>query len=227
MRRSRRNRDAEHQPADTPEPEATGVSRRFFLAGTGVAGVAVVAASTVGPKLTGATPALAAPKGMGSKKGDLDTAELAAGLEVLAVGTYAAALAAANAGKLGPVPPAGANFVQVAQGQHQAYLDALNGLLQQGGRTAVTEPNAALKRTVDQRFGEVTDFVGAAELARDLEEISSATYLAAIPTLTNATAQTAGSILCVGQQRVATLNYVLGDYPVPEVFASTDKAVTS
>ena len=36
---------------------------------------------------------------------------------------------------------------------------------------------------MNEQFGEVTDVVGAAELALMLEETAAATYLAAIPTL--------------------------------------------
>lgn len=222
--------DAEGNGVIIPNPA---FSRRTFLAATGVTGAAVVALAVAKPAFasapSGMTPTEPAAKSTGkpSAKTDLATAAFAAGLEVLAVGTYQAALDAATAGKLGAVPPAGATFVQTALGQHKTYLTTLNGVLTQNGQAAVTAPNAALKQTVDTQFAGVKDFVGAAKLARELEEISSATYLKAIPTLTPETAQVAGSILAVGQQRVAILNYVLGEYPVPEVFAKTDKAATA
>ena len=38
--------------------------------------------------------------------------------------------------------------------------------------------------------------------------------------------QLAGSIQIIDAQHVAILNYVLGDYPVPDVFAKVDKAAT-
>ena len=204
--------------------QTPGISRRTFLVATGATGAAVVAVAVAKPAFASAPTAV--PRAKPSAKTDLKTAAFAASLEVLAVGTYQAALDAATAGKLGPVPPAGANFVQTALGQHKEYLTALNGLLTKNGQPAVTAPDAALKQTVDAQFAQVKDFVGAAKLARELEEISSATYLKAIPTLTPETSVVAGSILTVGQQRVAVLNYVLGEYPVPEVFAQTEKAAS-
>lgn len=208
-----------------------GLTRRGFLAATGLTGAAVVAVSYLGSAPAGASlRSAASAKARTAKKpsleGDLDTAAFAASLEVLAVATYQAALDAATAGKLGAVPPAVATFVQTAGDQHQAYLDTLNGLLTANGRPAVTEPDPTLKATVDAKFAQVADAGGAATLARELEEIASATYLKAIPNLTPDTAVIAASINCVGQQRVATLNFALGDYPVPDTFASTAKAAS-
>ena len=80
---------------------------------------------------------------------DLQVAALAASLEVLAVGTYKAALDAAGAGSLGDVPPAVAEFVTTAMSQHQEQLDAWNKVLSGAGVAEVTEPNATLKPVVD------------------------------------------------------------------------------
>lgn len=210
------------------DDETSGLSRRGFLAATGVTGAAVVAAAYIGSSPAGAsTRATGLPaqrRAKPSLETDLDTAAFAASLEVLAVNTYGAALDAANSGALGAVPPAVATFVQTARSQHQEQLDALNGLLTSNDRPEVTDPDTGLEATVNEQFGKVTDVVGAAKLARDLEEIAAATYLKAIPTLTPDTAVIAGSILCVDQQHVAILNYALGEYPVPETFASTEKA---
>lgn len=60
---------------------------------------------------------------------DLQVAMLAAGLEVLAVGTYDATLTTAGSGGLGEVPVAVGEFVTVAMTQHQEHLDAWNGLI--------------------------------------------------------------------------------------------------
>lgn len=154
---------------------------------------------------------------------NLQIAGLAAGLEVLAVQTYAAALDAAGAGDLGEVPPAVAEFVTVAMAQHQEQLDAWNAVLSGAGAEEVTEPNAELKPTVDAAFAEVTDVVGAAELALMLEEIAAATYLSAQEVLTDKDAiMLAGSIQIIDAQHAAILYYVLGEYPVPDVFAKTE-----
>ena len=159
---------------------------------------------------------------------DLKVAGLAASLEVLAIGTYKAALTAAGSGALGPVPPAVGEFVTVAMGQHQKHLDAWNAVLTGAGSTAVTAPNATLKPTVDAAFAKVTDVAGAATLALMLEEIAAATYLSAQSVLTNKDAiMLAGSIQIIDAQHAAILHYVLGEYPVPDVFAKVDKAAAA
>jgi Ferritin-like domain len=159
---------------------------------------------------------------------DVSVANLAASLEVLAVGTYKAALDAAGAGALGDVPPAVAEFVTVAMAQHQEHLDAWNGVITGAGGSAVTEPNATLKPVVDDAFGKVTDVVGAAQLALMLEQIASATYLNAQNVLTDKDAiELAGSIQIVDAQHAAVLLYVLGEYPVPDVFAKVDMAAAA
>lgn len=155
-------------------------------------------------------------------------ATLAAGLEVLAVNTYQAALDAAGSGALGDVPPAVAEFVTTALSQHQAHLDAWNEVLVAAGAPEVTEPNATLKPTVDAEFAKVTDVAGAATLAAMLEEIAAATYQSAIPLITNKEAITlAGSIQIIDRQHLAILTFVLGSYPIPDTFGKLDKAVAA
>ncbi|MFN2518033.1 MAG: ferritin-like domain-containing protein [Jatrophihabitantaceae bacterium] len=220
------------------------VSRRRVLVGGGVAAMTAALAACSSSKsskkssgapatASGASSASSSPSSAPSSSaagggGDLAVATLAAGLEVLAVGTYKAALDAAGAGKLGPVPPAVAQFVKTAMSQHQVHLDMLNKVLKGGGQPEVTAPNAALKATVDAAFGKVKDAAGAAELALMLEEIAAQTYLKAIPTLTEKASITlAGQIFIIDQQHQAILLYALGMYPVPVVFVKTDKAVAS
>ena len=147
------------------------LSRRRLLGSAGAVGLGLViaacgsdnkaASTTAGGGTTpgsnttlataATTPATTAPTDGGSV--DLKVAKLAASLEVLAVGTYKAALDAATAGKLGTVPAAVGEFVTKAMSQHQAHLDAWNKVLTGAGETAVTEPNATLKPTVDAAFG--------------------------------------------------------------------------
>jgi Ferritin-like domain len=219
---------AEDTPS-APKPIGSPLTRRGFLVATGATGAAVVAVTTLGGGTAGGASTRAGAmssrrKGGGGNK-DLETAAFAASLEVLAVGTYGAALDAATAGSLGPVPPAGAEFVTTAMAQHQAQLDRWNEVLTTNGEPEVTDPDPDLKATVDEEFGNVTDFVGAAELARTLEQTAAATYLEAIPTLKSPDAiELAGSINVIDMQHVAVLNFVLGEYPVPDTFASTDAA---
>ena len=207
---------------------ACGSSTKNTAASTGSVATATTGAAT--PTTAGATPTTAGagatttPDTMGGSV-DVKVANLAAGLEVLAVGTYKAALDAATAGKLGAVPPAVAEFVTTAMKQHQMQLDAWNKVITGAGGTAVTAPNATLKPTVDGEFAKVTDITGAAKLALQLEEIAAATYNHAQSVLTDKDAiKLAGSIQIIDAQHAAILHFVLGEYPVQDVFAKVDLA---
>ncbi|MDP9453751.1 MAG: ferritin-like domain-containing protein [Actinomycetota bacterium] len=206
------------------------LSRRHLLMGGAATGLALAAAACGGandtteatrddPKKVEPSPAAVA---------DLDVVEFAAGLEVLAVGTYKAALDAATANKLGPVPPAVAEFVKTAMSHHQEHLDALNGALRTGLRDEVNQPNAKLKPTVDAEFAKVKDVAGAANLALMLETIAADTYLAALPKLNSDDGKKlAASIQAVDQQHRSILLFALGQYPVPETFHNPDQAATA
>lgn len=189
---------------------------------TVTSGAASSSPTTAGEAMTSTTV-----KGAGANV-DLKVAGLAASLEVLAVGTYKAALTAAGSGALGQVPAAVGEFVTVAMGQHQKHLDAWNAVLTGAGSAAVTTPNPTLKPTVDAAFAKVTDVAGAATLALMLEEIAAATYLSAQSVLANKDAiMLAGSIQIIDAQHAAILHYVLGEYPVPDVFAQVAKAAAA
>ncbi len=157
---------------------------------------------------------------------DLPLAKFAAGLEVLAVDTYKRTAHAAAAGRLGDVPPAITEFVTTVQGHHQAAVDQWNLTLSAGGQPPVSTADARLQSTVNTAFRQVKDVVGAAKLALMLEDVASATYLAAIPKLQSPEGiGLAASIQPVDMQHAAVLRFVLGEYPVPDVFAKTDQAV--
>lgn len=233
------NQLSENDMNQTPEALGTelmtaSVSRRKFLIGTSVAaGLAVVTAACgkddkkTATTTPGDTSDMNDTTGEGGKtlSGDAAIAEFAAGLEVLAVNTYKSALDAATAGKLGPVPPAVATYVQTAMAHHQEHLDALNEVVTGAGGSKVTTPNAGLEPTVKTMLSQVKDVGGAANLALTLEDIAAQTYLSVIPVLKSKEAiKLAGSIQIVDQQHQAILLYALGKYPVPEVFQKTDKA---
>lgn len=219
--------------ADATDVQATGAKpagpswgRRGMLAGAAAAVAAVAAACSSSSTTSSGSSSTAAAAG-GGASGDLAVAKLAAGLEVLAVGTYKAAADAATASKLGPVPPAVISFVQTAMAQHQEHLDAWNTVLTGAGQPKVTEPDAKLKPTVDQAFAQVKDVTGAANLALLLEQIAAQTYSKAIPTLQSKDAiKLAAQIQIIDQQHQAILLYALGMYPVPETFQSTAKAAS-
>ncbi|CAN5654736.1 hypothetical protein BH10ACT1_BH10ACT1_34310 [soil metagenome] len=221
-------------------PARKGLNRRGFLATAGALSAAAIlaacgsdsdsdggtATTAAGDTTTAAddmtTTTAAAADGAAA---DLKTGAFAASLEVLAVNTYGAALDAATAGKLGDVPPAVAEFVTTAQKQHQDALDAWNKILKDNGADEVSDPPADLEKTVNDAFGKVTDIGGAAKLALMLEEIAAATYLKVLPDLTvEGAIKLAASIQPIDMQHAAVLNFVLGNYPVPDTFASTDKS---
>jgi len=207
-----------------------GQSRRWFLgaAAAVTAGGVLTACSKDNSKATttSSSAAVGASTSTTAAAGDLKVAALAASLEVLAVATYKAALAAATAKKLGTVPPAVATFATTVMGHHQKALDSWNAVLTGAGQPAVSTPPASLKATVDAEFAKVTDAVGVANLALLLEQTAADTsYLGATKTLTIKAAITlAGALQSVDQEHAAILLYVLGKYPVPDVFQKTDKA---
>ncbi len=233
--------------------QSTTLSRRklIFTTGTAVFGAALLAAcgsdandsadgtsnsgtsaGTTPDATTGTTAAPGTTAGEeapattdGEATGDLAIAQLAAGLEVLAVSTYQSAADAAGSGALGEVPPAVGEYVATALAHHQAHLDAWNKVITAAGSDEVTEPNAELAPVVAEQFAGVTDVIGAAKLALELEMVASHTYLTAIPLLEAPEAiELAGSIQIVDQQHQSILLFVLGEYPVPDVFQKTDKS---
>jgi ferritin-like protein len=214
---------------DSSNPMVTatekGASRRGFLTISGAAGLGLLAAAC-GSNSTTAGPASSSSSTNSSRpSGDAGIAKTAASLEVLAVGTYKAALDAATGGKLGAVPPAVATFVQTAMAHHQMALDSWNGILTSAGAQKVSTPPTDLKATVDAAFAKVTDVVGAAKLALLLEQTAADTYLVSLPLIMNKDAVTlAGALQSVDQEHSAILLYVLGQYPVPDVFQKGDKA---
>ena len=204
------------------------LSRRKVLLGGGAGALALVAAACGGddtdtPDSTGDPDTPTTEGGDASGGGDVATAQLAAGLEVLAVNTYEAALIAAGDGTLPDVPEAVATYITTAQSHHQAALDEWNSLLTALGEEEVTSPPADLETTVNEAFAQAGDVVAVAELALMLEQTAADTYFEAIPTIENADALAlAASIQPIDMQHAAILNYVLGNYPVPDTFASAE-----
>lgn len=240
----KRNQPAIDSPTALVTEERSGVNRRGFLAiGGALSAAALLAACGSDGDSAGDTSAPLGSQTTTTKAGSDETTTTAAGgdmspeqdlklgafaasLEVLAVNTYGAALDAAQKGALGDVPPAVATFVTTAQKQHQAQLDKWNEVLTAAGEDEVTEPPKELEASVNAEFAKVSDVAGAAKLARDLEQIAAATYLSVIPMLATTDAiGLAASIQPIDMQHVAILNFALGEYPVPDTFATTDKAV--
>ncbi len=207
----------------------TGHSRRkFFAVGGAIAAGAVIAACSddddedAAPSTTEEEEEETTTTEEEEAGGDAAIATFAAGLELLAAQTYTAALDAATSGALGEVPPAVAEFATVAQAHHQAASDALAEAA--GGITAEVDPD--IEATVNEAFAGVTDVAGLARLALSLELQAAATYLDVLPKLeSKAAIDLVGSILPIARQHAAILHFALGEYPVPDVFATTDDSL--
>ena len=128
-------------------------------------------------------------------------------------------------GKLTGVPAAVVTFAQTAQSQHKDHAAAWNGVLTGAGKKAITGVDLTVKKSVDKAFAKVTDVPGLAALALDLENVAAATYIAAIDVVKSpAGIKTAASIQPVELQHAAILNFLLGQYPVPDAFAKSTGA---
>jgi Ferritin-like domain len=208
--------------------EKTRSSRRGFLIGAGaVAGGALLAACSSSSSSSTTT----RPGSTGSAKdaaltGDLAVAALAASLENLAVAAYGDVLTAATAGKLGSVPPAVANFATTVKAQHTEHAQAWNSAIVAAGHKAITITDPVRTPIVTADFAKVTDITGAAKLALMLEDGAAATYQSAISAVkANSSVKVAASIQPVEMQHAAILNFVLGQYPVPNAFSPLANAL--
>jgi Ferritin-like domain len=216
--------------ADT-NGESRFLARRGFLAGTGVAGLGLVLAacgSSSGGKSSSATSSASASSGKTSPyTGDLKVVALATALENQAIGAYTATLAAAKAGKLGAVPPAVGTFAQTAMKQHADHAKAWNGVLQSAGKPTISGVPLSGQPAVLKALGSVTTVGGVAKLALQLENQAAQTYLFAASNVTSAGGiATAATIAPVEAMHAAILQFVLGEYPVPDNFLSTDMAAS-
>ena len=211
--------------ARTVEPAHGEATRRSFLRGGlitagAVGGGAVLAAcgssTTTTSSITGASPTPSA---------DLDFVRLGASLEVLAVAAYGTALTVATSGALGTVPPALAAFVTTAKEQHGEHEAAWNGILTKNRQPEQTAPDPALSAPVQAQLKAVTGIPALATLALGLENVALQTYVNGAGLLQSADARlVALTIAPVEAQHAAILNYLLGQYPVPDSQIPKDKA---
>ena len=204
-------------------------SRRAFLAG-GSAVVGGLLLASCSSKSDTATPGgSGSPSTGGGGSADISALSTDASIEALAIFAYGAALDAAPKGKFGKtVPAAVATFATVAKQQHMDHLDAFNAAIKGAGGTAFTKPDPALAPTVTMLFGKITNVVDLAKLALSLENTAAATYIKQMAELTSPAALSAvATIAPVEQQHSAILNFVIGEYPVPDTFVKLDKTATS
>jgi hypothetical protein len=207
-------------------------SRRTFLRGglvtAGVVGGgAALAACGSSPDAAGAVNGTSSSSSTSGGSPDLTVARLAASLEVLAVNTYQTVLDAAGKGALGTVPPAIATFVTTAKMQHSDHMNAWNSALVGAGMQAQTAPDPHYNKIVQQALPSVKTVVDAAKLALTLETVAVETYTAGSALVTDKKNRAVAlSIAPVEAQHVAILNFVLGQYPVPDSFVKTDMAAS-
>ncbi len=209
--------------------------RRFLLGVGGGAAALALAACSSSSKSTAssssspsaAASGSAASSGGGQYTGDLKVVALATALENQAVGAYQATLDAATAGKLGTVPPAVANFVTTAMAQHADHAKAWNAVLTGAGKPAITNVPLSNQPDTLAALGKATDVGAVAKLALMLEDQAAQTYLFATYNVTSpAGIATAATIAPVEAMHAAILNFVLGQYPVPDDFLPVDKAAS-
>ena len=117
-------------------------------------------------------------------------------------------------------------FAKTAQSQHKDHAAAWNAIISSAGQPAITGVDSTVKTAVvDPALVKVKDVAGLATLALTLEEVAAATYLESIGLIKDPGGiKTSASIQPVEMQHAAILNFVLGKYPVPRDFASTDGA---
>jgi ferritin-like protein len=214
--------------ADAGDRVNTRTNRRRFLIGSGVAlgGLALAACGSSSKSRATAIAPPTSHRANDGLSGDLAIAAVAAGLENLMVSTYLDAAAIATTGYIGKVPPSVVAFTKTVAQHHQAHAEAWNAILTGAGKRKVTGVDRSVKTEVfDPAYAKVREVGDFATLALELENVAAATYLNAIgviagkPVLT-----TAARIQPVELQHTAILNFVIGKYPVPESFATTEGA---
>ena len=208
--------------------------RGFLLGGVGVgATLALAACSSSSSPVTSSSGSAAAAGSAGSSSagkyvGDLKVVALATALENQAVGAYQAALNAATAGKLGTVPAAVATFVTTAMSQHQDHAKAWNAVLSGAGVPVITGVPLSNQPATLQALSGASTVGAVAKLALSLEDQAAQTYLFAAANVSSAGGiSTAASIAPVEAMHAAILQFVLGDYPIPDSFLGTSKAAST
>ena len=201
--------------------------RRFFMGVGGVGvGLALAACGSGGSNSTGSTSSSTTPSKPASPySGDLKVVALATALENQAIAAYTAALSAAKAGKLGSVPPAVGQFAMTAMSQHADHAKAWNAVLTSAGKPAINNVPLSGQPGVEKALGSVTNVGDVAKLALQLENQAAQTYLFAAANVSSAGGiSTAATIAPVEAMHAAILNFVLGQYPVPDNFLATSMA---
>ena len=204
--------------------------RGFFLGAAGAVALGAAAACSSGssgapsPSKSAAPAPPAAPPE--TYTGDLKVVALATALENLAVTAYSGALQKGNAGQLGPVPPAVATFMQTAMKQHSDHAQAWNAVLSKAGKPTINDAPLSITQDQVNMLNAATSVPDVAKLALNLENVAAQTYTFATANVSDAGGiMTAATIQPVETMHAAILNFILGQYPVPDSFIGVNNAL--
>lgn len=207
--------------------ESTFTRRGFFLGAAGVVALGAAAACTGAPSgRPAASPATPPPAPQETYPGDLKVVALAAALENLAVTAYEGALKKAALGELGAVPPAVATFVQTVMRQHADHAQAWNAVLSAAGKPTIADAPLSIAQEQVAMLAAAKSVPDVAKLALDLENVAAQTYTFAVANSSDARAiVTAATIQPVEATHATILNYLLGQYPIPDTFIGVSSAL--
>ncbi len=197
--------------------------RGFFLGAAGAVALGAAAACSNGSPGSPSASSSAQPTTPAAPEetytGDLKVVALATALENLAVTAYGGALKKAGVGELGTVPPAVTTFVQTAMKQHADHAQAWNAVLSKAGKPTVNEAPLSITQEQVAMLTAAKTVPDVAKLALNLENLAAQTYTFATANVTDASGiLTAATIQPVETMHAAILNFVLGQYPVPDSF---------
>jgi hypothetical protein len=196
--------------------------RNFFLGAAGAVALGAAAACSSGSSGTGRSSSTAPSTPAAPKEnytGDLKVVALATALENLAITAYGAALKKVGTGELGTVPPAVATFVQTALKQHADHAQAWNAVLSKAGKPTINDAPLSITQEQVALLTAAKSVPDVAKLALNLENVAAQTYTFAIANVTDVGGiLTAATIQPVETMHAAILNFVLGQYPVPDSF---------
>lgn len=204
--------------------------RSFFLGAAGAAALGAAAACSGGASSSSApgapAPPAAPPPPAETYTGDLKVVALATALENLAVTAYGTALKKAGAGELGTVPPAVATFVQTTMKQHTDHAQAWNAVLSKAGKPTINDAPLSITQDQVSMLTKAKSVPDVAKLALNLEDIAAQTYTFATANVSDAGGiMTAATIQPVETMHAAILNFILGQYPIPDSFIGVSKTL--
>lgn len=202
--------------------------RSFFLGAAGAVALGAAAACSSGPSGPAPSRPAAAPPPAPQETytGDLKVVAVATALENLAVTAYEGALKKVGTGELGAVPPAVTAFIQAAMKQHSDHAQAWNSVLSAAGKPTLSD--APLSVTQDQvaMLAAAKSVPDVAKLALNLENLAAQTYTFATANVSDARGiMTAATIQPVEAMHAAILNFLIGEYPIPDTFIGTGAAL--